>query len=175
MSAAFKFCVQKCFQNLNGESLSDHTRSHAEHICIIVQAGIFCAVCLRTDCRTDALHLVCRDAHADARSAQQNAGIRFAVLYFFADDLCDLRIITRCFIRSAVHKRDLPFFKICLHDLAQICCCVVTSDCDHNSSPPFTHGLLVLHLAAFLQFLRVLPIQDAAPLFCIAAPVSPAA
>ena len=105
-----------------------------------MQTGKLCAVGLRADSRADTLHLVCSHAHADARAAEQNAGIRFTGLNLLADFLRNDRIVARGFIGPAVDIGDLLILQIVLHNMPQRCSSVVTSDRDHNRNPPsFMH------------------------------------
>ncbi len=63
---------------------ADDSCAHAEHICIIVQAGELGGNGIAAECRADTAMLICRDAHADARAAYEYAEIGTRI-YGFAN------------------------------------------------------------------------------------------
>ena len=134
MPAALECRMQECFEDFQCKPLADHARTHAQDVCVIVQARESGAVWLCAGCRTDAAVLVCGHAHADAGAAEQNALFRFAALYHCADLFGDDRIIAGGFIRSAVCKRDRMRLQVFCNGFPQPCRCVVASDRDHENS-----------------------------------------
>ena len=69
MSAALKLGRKEELDDLQHESVSDALFTEGDHICIVVQARVLCAIRIVTMRTANPGHFVCRNGNADAGRA----------------------------------------------------------------------------------------------------------
>ena len=84
-------------EELRGEHFAlcvgDNACTHAEHVRVVVEAGEFAGGEVATDGSADALVLVCRHAHADPGTADEDTAVRFLAGNLVADLVGEDRVV----------------------------------------------------------------------------------
>src|SRR5262249_27070509 len=131
VAAPFEFGLEPDLDHAVDQLFAQHVGRQAEHVQIVVPAAHFGRQVIVTRGRADAGKLVGRDAHADARSANQDAAVHRAVADLAADDRGDIRVVD-AFVR--VRPSVDHFLAQALEQLDQFAfdgiAAMVATDCD---------------------------------------------
>ena len=138
MLSALERGRKKNVREFAGKPRTDDAFTETKNVCVVVRSCEFGAEIIGTSGGSDTFLLVGNHAHADARSADENTFVTFAVLNFFAKFFGKNGIMTRLLrIGSEVDEFNIVFFEMKFQLLFESEAGVIR--CDRN------HGLFSFH------------------------------
>ena len=120
---------------VDGGSRADHALAEAEDVGVVMLAGEASGEYVGAASGADALVLVCRDGHADARSADEDTQLTFARLDLLAEGVGVYGVVAAvCRVGAYVHDLMTEGGKVILNEGLEGEARVVAANNDFHSS-----------------------------------------
>ena len=125
--------VQPHVEDLKRQHFARHGCAEGHHVGVVVLAGESCGHGIIEQRAADALDLVGRDGHADARRAADDAAVAFAAGDGLRGRAREVGVVAAVLGVAAEILVGKPTLVQMRHDsLLEVQCAVVTCKCDHN-------------------------------------------